>query len=83
MPYIRCCAGENLLMVCLDLFMAGSNTTSDTLTTIFLLLSLYDEYIEILQAELDRVVGRSRAPTEEDLPFLPMMEAFLAEVFKI
>lgn len=70
-------------MVCLDLFMAGSKTTTDTLASAFLFLSLNDEWLKILQTELDRVVGRSRAPTEEDLPYLPMMEAFLAEVFKI
>lgn len=73
-------AGENLLILCLDLFMAGSKTTSDTLATTFLFLSLNLEWLKILQNELDSVVGRSRAPTENDLPFLPMTEAFLAEV---
>lgn len=70
---------ENLLVLCLDLFLAGSKTTIDTLTTTFLFLSLNPEWLRILQAELDRVVGRSRVPTEDDLPFLPMTEAFLAE----
>ncbi|XP_012227757.1 methyl farnesoate epoxidase-like [Linepithema humile] len=71
---------ENLLVLCLDLFLAGSKTTSDTLATTFLFLSLNLEWLKILQEELDSVVGRSRAPTENDLPFLPMTEAFLAEV---
>ncbi|XP_018308006.1 methyl farnesoate epoxidase isoform X2 [Mycetomoellerius zeteki] len=70
---------ENLLILCLDLFLAGSKTTSDTLANIFLFLSLNPEWLRVLQVELDSVVGRSRAPTEDDLPSLPITEAFLAE----
>lgn len=73
-------AGESLLVLCLDLFMAGAKTTTDTLATTFLFLSLSPTWLKLLQTELDNVVGRSRAPTEEDLPLLPMTEAFLAEV---
>ncbi|XP_011146847.1 methyl farnesoate epoxidase [Harpegnathos saltator] len=73
---------ESLLMLCLDLFLAGLKTTSDTLATTFLYLSLYPTWLKLLQTELDRVVGRSRAPTEQDLPFLPMTEAFLAEILR-
>ncbi|XP_032680692.1 methyl farnesoate epoxidase-like [Odontomachus brunneus] len=73
---------ESLLVLCLDLFMAGSKTTTDTLATIFLFLSLSPTWLKLLQTELDSVVGRSRAPTEEDLPLLPMTEAFLAEVYR-
>ncbi|KMQ94445.1 putative cytochrome p450 305a1-like protein [Lasius niger] len=70
---------ENLLVLCLDLFMAGSKTTTDTLATTFLFLSLHPEWFKLLQTELDTVVGRLRAPLEDDLPCLPMTEAFLAE----
>lgn len=69
-----------LLVLCLDLFLAGSKTTIDTLATAFLFLSLNPEWVKKLQSDLDRVVGRSRAPTEDDLPSLPMIEAFLTEV---
>lgn len=60
--------------------MAGSKTTTDTLATTFLFLSLHPEWFKLLQTELDTVVGRLRAPFEDDLPHLPMTEAFLAEV---
>ncbi|KYN05360.1 hypothetical protein ALC62_03645 [Cyphomyrmex costatus] len=70
---------ENLLILCLDLFLAGSKTTSDTLAHIFLFLSLNPKWLRVLQSELDSVVGRSRAPTENDLSSLPITEAFLAE----
>ncbi|KOC63435.1 putative cytochrome P450 305a1 [Habropoda laboriosa] len=71
---------ENLLVLCLDLFLAGSKTTTDTLATTLLFLSLHSEWMKILQEELDNVVGRSRSPTLKDYSSLPMMEAFLAEV---
>lgn len=71
---------ENLLILCLDLFMAGSNTTTDTLATTFLFLSLNPEWLKVIQEELDNVVGKHRAPNEDDLPFLPLTQAFLAEV---
>ncbi|KOX69409.1 hypothetical protein WN51_05572 [Melipona quadrifasciata] len=76
----NCLKGENLLILCLDLFLAGSKTTTDTLTTIFLFLSLHSEWIKVLQEELDNVVGRSRSPILEDYSSLPLMESFLAEV---
>ncbi|EZA54254.1 hypothetical protein X777_06104, partial [Ooceraea biroi] len=71
---------ENLLVLCLDLFLAGSKTTSDTLANAFLYLSLNTKWITVLQEELYSVVGKSRAPIENDLPSLPQMEAFLAEM---
>ncbi|XP_043248369.1 methyl farnesoate epoxidase-like [Colletes gigas] len=71
---------ENLLVLCLDLFLAGSKTTTDTLATTLLFLSLHSEWIEKLRKELDSVVGRSRSPVLEDYSSLPMMESFLAEV---
>ncbi|XP_029055473.1 methyl farnesoate epoxidase-like isoform X2 [Osmia bicornis bicornis] len=71
---------ENLLIVCLDLFLAGSKTTTDTLAATLLFLSLHSDWIKILQEELDNVVGRSRSPALKDSSSLPMMESFLAEV---
>lgn len=68
------------MILCLDLFLAGSKTTTDTLSTTLLFLSLHSEWIKILQEELDNVVGRSRSPTLEDYSSLPIMESFLAEV---
>lgn len=73
-------SGENLLILCMDLFLAGSKTTTDTLASTFVFLALHPEWIKVLQEEMDTVVGRTRSPSMEDYPSLPMMEAFLAEV---
>ncbi|XP_066592768.1 methyl farnesoate epoxidase-like [Prorops nasuta] len=70
---------KNLLILCLDLFLAGSKTTTDTLAMTFAFISHNTEWIKILQNEMDRVVGRSRLPCLDDYSFLPMMEAFLNE----
>ncbi|KAK2574914.1 hypothetical protein KPH14_002605 [Odynerus spinipes] len=71
---------ENLLILCLDLFLAGSQTTTDTLASAILFLALNPKWIKILQEELDKQTGRTRPPTLEDSSSLPTIEAFLAEV---
>ncbi|XP_015598468.1 methyl farnesoate epoxidase [Cephus cinctus] len=71
---------ENLLILCLDLFLAGSETTSNTLAWTFICLALYPEWITRLQKDLEKVVGRNRPPCMSDAPSLPRIEAFLAEV---
>ncbi|XP_015519448.1 methyl farnesoate epoxidase [Neodiprion pinetum] len=71
---------EELLVLCLDLFLAGSETTSNTLSTMLIYLVLNPEWLEKLQMELSKVVGRDRPPNTEDRSSLPEMEAFLAEV---
>lgn len=57
---------KQLMAVCMDLFMAGSETTSKTLGFCFLYLLLYPEVQREAQEEIDRVVGRDRLPTLED-----------------
>ncbi|KAI4500460.1 hypothetical protein M0802_004422 [Mischocyttarus mexicanus] len=70
---------ENLVILCLDLLLAGTQTTSDMLAITILFLSLNPQWIKPLQDELDKQTGRTRAPTLEDSSNLPMVEAFLAE----
>ncbi|XP_058805600.1 methyl farnesoate epoxidase-like [Phymastichus coffea] len=70
---------DNLLILCLDLFLAGSKTTSDTLVNVFAFLALQPHWLRELQDQLDSVVGRHRPPSLADLPALPKLEAFLAE----
>lgn len=72
--------GEDLLILCLDLFLAGSKTTTDTLAMVFSFLPQHPEWLKILQDDLNDVVGRNRAPRLSDRPLLPRVDAFLAEV---
>lgn len=55
-----------LLAICVDLFMAGSETTSKTLGFCFLNLILSQDVQKKAQEEIDRVIGRDRPPTLED-----------------
>ena len=55
-----------LLAICLDLFIAGSETTNKTLEFMFLYLLLYPEVQKKAQEEIDTVIGRERYPALSD-----------------
>lgn len=57
-----------LLAICLDLFMAGSETTSKSLGYCFLYLLLNPHIQKKAQEEIDRVVGSARLPSLNDRP---------------
>ncbi|NXY85031.1 CP1B1 protein, partial [Alcedo cyanopectus] len=65
-----------------DIFGAGQDTTSTALSWVLLLLLKHPRLQRKLQAELDRVVGRSRLPTADDRPRLPLLEAFIYETLR-
>lgn len=57
---------QQLLSLCLDLFQAGSETTSNTLGFAVLYVILYPNVQKEIHRELDRVVGKDRPPTLQD-----------------
>ena len=59
---------SQLLAICMDMFMAGSETTSKSLGFGFLYMLLYPEVQRKAQEEIDRVVGHERMPTLNDRP---------------
>lgn len=65
-----------------DLFSAGMETVKTTLEWAVLLMLHHPEAAKEVQEELDQVVGRSRLPTLEDLPFLPITEATIQEILR-
>ncbi|XP_071452856.1 methyl farnesoate epoxidase-like [Hetaerina americana] len=73
---------KQLVQICVDLFMAGSDTTFNSLTFSMLYMILYPEVQHKVQEELDRVVGRDRLPSLEDRTSLPYVEATLNEVLR-
>ncbi|XP_019871649.1 methyl farnesoate epoxidase-like [Aethina tumida] len=71
---------DQLMSLLLDLFMAGSETTSNTLGFAMLYMIVYPEVQAKVQAELDEFVGRNRWPTFADRSRLKYTEAVLMEI---
>ena len=71
---------DNLKVTLFDLFVAGSETTSTTLTWAALYMVRYPEVQKKVQEELDNVVGVNRSPSMTDKPNLPYTEAVLMEI---
>ncbi|XP_070571422.1 cytochrome P450 2F3-like [Ptychodera flava] len=67
----------------LDMFAAGTETTSTTLMWAWLLMMKYPDVQYKVQEEIDRVVGKHRFPVMSDGHDLPYTEATVAEVLRI
>ncbi len=65
-----------------DMFTAGSETVKTTLEWATLFAVREPQVQAKVQAELDRVVGRRRLPSLDDMPNLPYTEAFIMEVMR-
>lgn len=66
--------------MCLDLFQAGTETTSNTLSFGLIYMVHNIDVQTKARNELDRVIGRNRLPTLNDRPDLPYIDAILCEV---
>ncbi|XP_036034657.1 cytochrome P450 2J3-like isoform X2 [Onychomys torridus] len=74
---------ENLICSTLDLFLAGTETTSTTLRWALLYMALYPEVQEKVQAEIDRVIGQEKQPSLADRDAMPYTNAVVHEVLRM
>uniref|UniRef100_A0A8C2TNA8 Uncharacterized protein n=1 Tax=Coturnix japonica TaxID=93934 RepID=A0A8C2TNA8_COTJA len=78
-PVIDFCE-DNLVACTLDLFFAGTETTSTTIRWALLFMAMYPELQARVQAEIDAVIGQSRQPALEDRNNMPYTNAVIHEV---
>ncbi|XP_021015977.1 cytochrome P450 2J3-like isoform X1 [Mus caroli] len=71
---------ENLICSTLDLFLAGTETTSSTLRWALLYMALYPEVQEKVQAEIDGVIGQAKHPSVADRDSMPYTNAVVHEI---
>ncbi|KAJ8643832.1 hypothetical protein MRB53_005580 [Persea americana] len=67
----------------LDLFTAGTDTSSSTVEWAMAELIRHPEILAKAQSELDSVVGPGRLVSELDLPNLPYLQAVIKETFRL
>ncbi|XP_067875637.1 cytochrome P450 2J2-like isoform X1 [Heterodontus francisci] len=75
-----CLTEGNLLHNVNDLFVAGTETTTTTLLWGILYMMAYPDIQEKCQKEIDKVIGWSRAPSMEDVPNMPYVNAVVHEI---
>ncbi|KAM9763027.1 cytochrome P450 2J2-like isoform 2-T2 [Menidia menidia] len=71
---------SNLCFCTLDLFGAGTETTTTTLHWGLLYMIYYPDVQEKVQAEIDAVVGSSRLPSMSDKENMPYTDAVIHEI---
>ncbi|XP_030046650.1 cytochrome P450 2U1-like [Microcaecilia unicolor] len=74
---------DYLLFVLVDLFLAGTDTSTNTLLWSLLYMSLYPDVQEKVQAEIDAVIGRQKPPSLTDKALMPFTEATIMEIQRI
>uniref|UniRef100_F7DQC8 Cytochrome P450 1A n=1 Tax=Ornithorhynchus anatinus TaxID=9258 RepID=F7DQC8_ORNAN len=73
---------KKIVNVVLDLFGAGFDTITTSLSWSLMYLVKYPEVQKKIQEELDMVIGRGRMPRLSDRSLLPYTEAFILESFR-
>ncbi|CRL00375.1 CLUMA_CG013643, isoform A [Clunio marinus] len=68
-----------LLALCLDMFMAGSETTNKSVNFMFLHLVRNPQIQQKCREEIDRIIGRNRLPSLDDRIKMPYCEAVVLE----
>ncbi|KAG1714922.1 Cytochrome P450 2J6 [Nymphon striatum] len=66
-----------------DLFAAGTETSSTTISWALLFMIHHPKIQEKVQAEIDEVIGKERLPKMEDKPLLPFTTATLQEIERL
>jgi cytochrome P450 len=72
----------HMLFTLIDLFIAGAETTSTTLTWLFAYMVTYPGVQTKFHSEIDTFIGKERLPSLSDRPVMKYTEALLNEVMR-
>jgi len=75
-------AEQDIITMMLDLLLAGTDTTANTLSFLVAEMTNHPEMQARLHEELDRVIGRDRLPNVDDLANLPFLDAIVLETMR-
>ncbi|XP_033223928.1 probable cytochrome P450 305a1 [Belonocnema kinseyi] len=70
---------DQLVLILLDIFIAGIITTANTLDFLFLNVLIHQDVQKNIHQELDSIIGRKRFPEISDKQKLPYLEAVTTE----
>ncbi|KAG4069821.1 hypothetical protein HA402_006836 [Bradysia odoriphaga] len=73
----------NLIDGLTNMFVAGSDTISSSLSFGLLYISSSRSVMEKIHKEIDSVIGRKRLPDPSDRPKMPYMSAVVNEIFRL
>ncbi|KAF0030181.1 hypothetical protein F2P81_016912 [Scophthalmus maximus] len=74
---------DNLVSTVLNLYLAGTETTSSTIRFALSVLIKHPKTQEKMQQEIDTVIGQGRCPFMEDRKSLPFTDAVLHEIQRL
>ena len=68
---------DQLIGMVRDLFLAGTETTANTMSWLLLFLSKYPEFQKKMQKEIDGVIGHSGIPRMNTMEKMPYVRAVI------
>ena len=71
-----------MILALMDIFQAGLDTTATTILWVIAYLVNYPDVQEIVQQEIDHVIGSDRLPTLQDKGDLPYFRALVTETLR-
>ncbi|XP_044278275.1 cytochrome P450 2D14-like [Varanus komodoensis] len=74
---------QNLTLIVIDLFGAGTETTSSTILWGMIYMVFHPEVQKRVQEEIDTVIGKLRSPVMEDQLSMPYVSAVIHEIQRL